>query len=111
MLLTIIQCFVRYVARRRGEIDPDENTSEDVASEIDGMFSAFGDYEATPTSTPRSIFRRNAFDYDQVTAEEHSIEDHDEEVGEYTSIEDPDEDVDEYTITEDENDEEPDESD
>lgn len=57
MLITIIQCFVRYVAKRREQIWMEGEPRDGVISEIEEMFADLEDSEPTPASrrqpTPR----------------------------------------------------------
>lgn len=57
MLITIIQCFVRYVAKRREQIRMEGEPRDGVASEIEEMFADLEDSEPTPTNTARTVTR------------------------------------------------------
>lgn len=55
MLMTIIQCFVRYVAKRREQIRMEGEPREGVANEIEEMFADLEDSEPTPANTARTV--------------------------------------------------------
>lgn len=57
MLMTIIQCFVRYVAKRREQIRMEGEPRDGVANEIEEMFADLEDSEPTPANTARSVTR------------------------------------------------------
>lgn len=57
MLMTIIQCFVRYVAKRREQIRMEGEPREGVANEIEEMFADLEDSEPTPANTARTVTR------------------------------------------------------
>lgn len=57
MLMTIIQCFVRYVAKRREQIRMKGEPRDGVTKEIEEMFADLEDSEPTPANTARSVTR------------------------------------------------------
>ena len=59
MLMTIIQCFVRYVAKRREQIRMEGEPRDGVASEIEEMFADLEDSEPTPSNTAKTASRHH----------------------------------------------------
>ena len=57
MLMTIIQCFVRCVAKRREQIRMEGEPRDGVTSEIEEMFADLEDSEPTPANTARTVTR------------------------------------------------------
>ena len=57
MLMTIIQCFVRYVAKRREQIRMKGEPRDGVTKEIEEMFADLEDSEPTPANTARTVTR------------------------------------------------------
>ena len=57
MLMTIIQCFVRYVAKRREQIRMKGEPRDSVANEIEEMFADLEDSEPTPANTAKTVTR------------------------------------------------------
>ena len=57
MLMTIIQCFVRYVAKRREQIRTEGKPRDSVANEIEEMFADLEDSEPTPANTAKTVTR------------------------------------------------------
>lgn len=57
MLMTIIQCFVRYVAKRREQIRIEGEPRDGVTKEIEEMFADLEDSEPTPANTARTVTR------------------------------------------------------
>lgn len=57
MLMTIIQCFVRYVAKRREQIRMEGEPRDSVTNEIEEMFADLEDSEPTPANTARTVTR------------------------------------------------------
>ena len=57
MLMTIIQCFVRYVVKRREQIRMKGEPRDSVANEIEEMFADLEDSEPTPANTAKTVTR------------------------------------------------------
>ena len=57
MLMIIIQCFVRYVAKRREQIRTEGKPRDSVANEIEEMFADLEDSEPTPANTAKTASR------------------------------------------------------
>lgn len=113
MLMTIIQCFVRYVARRREQISREGQINEDVTREIEEMFADLEDSEPTPANTPKTVTRhmpseRRLYGRADDGSTEDNAEDPDDYTSEDTSIEDDDHDPDEENDGQDESSEDTD---
>lgn len=107
MLITIIQCFVRYVAKRREQIRMEGEPRDGVTSEIEEMFADLEDSEPTPANTARTVTRhkpseRRLYGRDDDGSTEDIAEDPDDYTNEDTSTEDSGEDPDEENDDQDE---------
>lgn len=102
MLITIIQCFVRYVAKRREQIWMEGEPRDGVISEIEEMFADLEDSEPTPANTARTVTRhkpseRHLYGREDDGSTEDNGEDPDEENDDQDeSSEDTDEDIFDY---------------
>ena len=102
MLMTIIQCFVRYVAKRREQIRMKGEPRDSVANEIEEMFADLEDSEPTPANTARTVTRhkpseRHLYGREDDGSTEDNGEDPDEENDDQNeSSEDTDEDIFDY---------------
>lgn len=102
MLITIIQCFVRYVAKRREQIWMEGEPRDGVISEIEEMFADLEDSEPTPANTARTVTRhkpseRHLYGREDDGSTEDNGEDPDEENDDQNeSSEDTDEDIFDY---------------
>lgn len=102
MLITIIQCFVRYVAKRREQIRMEGEPRDGVISEIEEMFADLEDSEPTPANTARTVTRhkpseRHLYGREDDGSTEDNGEDPDEENDDQNeSSEDTDEDIFDY---------------
>lgn len=102
MLITIIQCFVRYVAKRREQIWMEGEPRDGVISEIEEMFADLEDSEPTPANTARTVTRhkpseRHLYGREDDGSTEDNGEDPDEENdNQNESSEDTDEDIFDY---------------
>ena len=114
MLITIIQCFVRYVAKRREQIRMEGEPRDGVTSEIEEMFADLEDSEPTPANTARTVTRhkpseRHLYGREDDGSTEDIAEDPDDYTSEDTSTEDNGEDPDEENDDQDESSEDTDE--
>ena len=97
MLITIIQCFVRYVAKRREQIRMEGEPRDGVISEIEEMFADLEDSEPTPANTRHKPSERHLYGREDDGSTEDNGEDPDEENDDQNeSSEDTDEDIFDY---------------